>query len=51
MLLRYLAGETFETSHDHNPMPTAALATLDMPDNWEGLDVGAGKLLSIIYPR
>jgi len=51
MLLRYLAGETFETSQDHNPMPTAALATLDMPDNWEGLDAGAGKLLSIIYPR
>ncbi len=51
MLVRYLAGETFETSHDNNPMPTAALACLDMPDNWEGLDAGAGKLLSIIYPR
>jgi phosphohistidine phosphatase len=51
MLLRYLAGETFESSQDHNPMPTAALASLDMPDNWEGLDAGAGKLLSITYPR
>ncbi len=51
MLLRYLAGETFETSQDHNPMPTAALASLDMPDNWESLDTGAGKLISIIYPR
>ncbi len=51
MLLRYLAGETFETSQDYNPMPTAALAILDMPDNWEGLDAGAGKLISIIYPR
>lgn len=51
MLVRYLAGETFETSHDHNPMPTAALASLDMPDNWGGLDAGTGKLISIIRPR
>ncbi len=51
MLFRYLAGETFETSQDQNPMPTAALASLDMPDNWESLDTGAGKLISIIYPR
>jgi len=51
MLLRYLAGETFETSHAHNPMPTAALASLDMPDNWEDLDAGAGQLISIIRPR
>jgi phosphohistidine phosphatase len=51
MLLRYLAGETFETSHENNPMPTAALAFLDMPDNWEGLDAGAGQLTFIIRPR
>ncbi len=51
MLVRYLAGETFETSHDNNPMPTAALASLDMPDNWEDLDAGAGQLIFIIRPR
>jgi phosphohistidine phosphatase len=51
MLVCYLAGETFETSQGHNPMPTAALASLDMPDNWEDLGAGAGKLISIIYPR
>ncbi len=51
MLVRYLAGETFETSHDNNPMPTAALACLKMPEHWEGLDVGAGQLISIIRPR
>lgn len=51
MLVRYLAGETFETSHDNNPMPTAALAALDMPDNWGSLDAGAGQLISIIRPR
>ena len=51
MLVRYLAGKTFETSHDNNPMPTAALASLDMPDNWEGLAAGAGQLISIIRPR
>ncbi len=51
MLVRYLAGETFETSHNDNPMPTAALASLDMPDNWEVLDAGAGQLISIIRPR
>lgn len=50
MLVRYLAGETFETSHN-NPMPTAALASLDIQDNWEGLDAGAGQLISIIRPR
>ena len=51
MLVRYLAGETFETSHENNPMPTAALAFLDMPDNWEGLNAGAGQLTFIIRPR
>ncbi len=51
MLVRYLAGETFETSYDNNPMPTAALASLDMPDDWESLDAGAGQLISIIRPR
>ena len=51
MLVRFLAGETFETSHENNPMPTAALACLDMPDNWESLDAGAGQLISIIRPR
>ena len=51
MLLRYLAGETFETSHDNNPMPTAALACLNMPDSWEDLEAGAGRLVSIIRAR
>ena len=51
MLVRYLAGESIESSYDDNPMPTAALACLDMPDNWEDLDAGAGQLISIIRPR
>jgi len=51
MLVRYLAGKTFETLHDDNPMPTAALASLDMPDNWEVLNAGAGELITIIHPR
>lgn len=51
MLVRFLAGDTYETSHENNPMPTAALAFLDMQVSWESLDAGIGKLLSIIYPR
>lgn len=51
MLVRYLADKTFETSHDNNPMPTAALACLNMPDSWEDLETGAGQLVSIIRPR
>ena len=51
MLVRYLAGETLETSNNNNPMPTAALASLNMPNNWKGLDAGAGHLISIIRPR
>ena len=51
MLVYYLAGETFESPHDDNPMPTAALAVFDMPDKWEILDAGAGQLITIIHPR
>ncbi len=50
-LLRYLAGPTAENPPDGKLLPTATLARLEMPSDWQRLDPGCGRLLSITRPR
>lgn len=50
-LVRYLAGDELDEPGDGKLMPTAALARLEMPDDWTGLDAGCAHLLAITRPR
>lgn len=50
-LLRYLAGDDIEDPRDGKLLPTAAVARLEMPDDWARLDPGCAQLVSITRPR
>lgn len=47
-LLHYLAEESIEVPEDGKLMPTATLARLEMPDDWQDLKQGQAKLLQLI---
>lgn len=49
-LLINLVGETGLSEVD-KLLPTAALARLNMPDDWTHLEAGCGQLLSITYAK
>ena len=49
-LLDYLAGGV-AVPGDGKLMPTAALARLDLPADWRGLERGRGKLLGLTRVR
>ena len=46
-LLVYLAGDGIQIPPDGKLLPTAAVAYLEMPDNWKDLAEGAGRPVSI----
>ncbi len=50
-LVLYLAAEAVVIPDDGKLLPTAALARLEMPENWGKLDRGDAQLLSITRPR
>jgi phosphohistidine phosphatase len=50
-LLLFLAGDEVQISADGKLLPTAALARLEMPDDWSALDSGCAQLISITRPR
>jgi phosphohistidine phosphatase len=50
MLLEYLAGPGLAEPADSKLMPTAALARLEMPDDWSELPAGCAALLSLTRP-
>jgi phosphohistidine phosphatase len=47
-LLLHLAGPAVEIPEDGKLMPTATIAQLSMPDDWNGLAQGAAKLLQLV---
>jgi len=49
-LLMYLADEPISDPPDGKLLPTATLARLAMPDDWQGLHAGSAQLLSITRP-
>ena len=50
-LVRHLAGEDLEIPDDGKLMPTAAVARLEMPEDWSRLAPGSAQLISITRPR
>lgn len=49
-LVAYLWGDETEVPEDGKLMPTAALAHLKLPDDWQGLESGSGRMVSITRP-
>jgi len=50
-LLIYLAGDEVEALGGGKRLPTAALARLEMPDDWSNLGPGCAQLVNITLPR
>ncbi|MEY6431254.1 histidine phosphatase family protein [Thioalkalicoccus limnaeus] len=50
-LLRHLAGDEVETPDDGKLLPTAALARIEMPEDWSRLGPGCGHLIAIVRPK
>lgn len=50
-LVRYLTGGDHEEPDDGKLLPTAAMARLEMPDDWSRLDAGSAVLLSLTRPK
>jgi phosphohistidine phosphatase len=50
-LLRYLAGDEVEELKEDKLLPTAALARLEMPDDWGLLDAGCAGLLTLVRAK
>ncbi len=50
-LVDYLCGGPLERPMDGKLLPTAALARLQMPNDWSQLEPGCAQLLSLTRPR
>lgn len=50
-LLCYLVGDELDAPEDGKLLPTAALARLEMPDDWSGLERGCAQLVSVTRPK
>jgi len=50
-LLAYLSADPLPRTDDGKVMPTAALARLGMPENWQGLSHGSARLIEVVRPR
>jgi phosphohistidine phosphatase len=50
-LLHYLAGDEVPDPADGKLLPTAAMARLEMPEDWSDLDAGCAQLVGITRPR
>lgn len=50
-LIRYLTGGDYDEPADGKLLPTAAMARLEMPDDWSRLEAGCAVLLNITRPK
>lgn len=50
-LLRHLAGADIDEPDDGKLLPTAAVARLEMPDDWSRLEYGSAGLVGIVRPK
>ncbi len=50
-LLLFLAGDEVEETEDGKILPTAALARLEMPEDWGSLGSSCAQLIGITRPR
>lgn len=50
-LLLYITGGDCDASEDGKLLPTAAIARLEMPDDWQGLERGCALLLNLVRAK
>lgn len=50
-LMQHLVGDDLEMPADGKLLPTAALARLEMPEDWGRLDQGCAQLVSVCRPK
>jgi phosphohistidine phosphatase len=50
-LVRFLTGNDVDEPSDGKLMPTAALARLEMPDDWSNLEAGCATAMGIVRPK
>ncbi|MGB5733110.1 MAG: histidine phosphatase family protein [Thiohalocapsa sp.] len=50
-LVRFLTGNDVDEPSDGKLMPTAALARLEMPDDWSHLEAGCATAMGIVRPK
>jgi phosphohistidine phosphatase len=50
-LIQHLTGGDYDEPDDGKLLPTAAMARLEMPDDWSQLDTGCAVLLSVTKPK
>ncbi len=50
-LLRHLVGSELEIPKDGKLLPTATVARLEMPDDWQQLELGCAQLVSLTRPK
>lgn len=50
-LLKHLVGGEIEVPANGKLMPTAAVARLEMPEDWSALGPGSARLISVTSPR
>ena len=50
-LVRYLAADEVPEPSAGKLLPTAALARLEMPDDWSALEAGCAQLVAVTRPR
>ncbi|MGE5153657.1 MAG: SixA phosphatase family protein [Bdellovibrio bacteriovorus] len=50
-LVQHLVGDDLEMPADGKLLPTAALARLEMPEDWGHLDRGCAQLISVCRPK
>ena len=50
-LLTHLCGEDVPSSASGKLLPTASLAQIALPDNWQGLKSGSGRLIAVTRPK
>jgi phosphohistidine phosphatase len=51
LLLQYLAADDLDEPEDGKLLPTAALARLEMPDDWATLEAGCASLITIVRAK
>ena len=49
--MRFLTDNDFDEPDDNKLMPTAALARLEMPDDWSQLEPGCATVMGIVRPK
>jgi phosphohistidine phosphatase len=50
-LVRFLTDNDLDEPGDGKLMPTAALARLEMPDDWTQLEPGCATVMGIVRPK